>query len=281
MKPFFSIVIATYNFGRFLDDAIRSLLSQSCQDFELIVVDGGSTDSTLEIIRKYEDRIAWWVSEQDNGQSEAFNKGFSRANGIYLTWLNADDIMLPGALEAVKNKLKKTPNAGWVTGNFIRFRDSDKKIIQAEWGPHYVPTFLQGRHFPLMIFGPTTFWKKSIYDRIGGIDENLHYGMDTEYWWRLTVNGYKQIRVNKAVWAFRMHEGSKTAEFDDCKNSEEVKKKKNAEHNYTMKKHDVNVTWWGTLIIRVARIFDMSFLFRILRMKFIKGSYLNSIYDCM
>ena len=92
-KPLLSIVIANYNYGRFLEEAIQSVLSQSCNDYELIIVDGGSTDNSVEIIKKYEDKIAWWVSEKDKGQSDAFNKGFAHAKGKYLTWLNADDIL--------------------------------------------------------------------------------------------------------------------------------------------------------------------------------------------
>ena len=105
--PFFSIVIVNYNYGRFLEAAILSILNQSCVDYELIVVDGGSTDNSVDIIRKYKNSISWWCSEKDNGQSHAFNKGFAHANGRFLTWLNADDLLMPGTLAAAKKKLLK------------------------------------------------------------------------------------------------------------------------------------------------------------------------------
>ena len=291
MKPFFSIVIANYNFGRFLSPAIESIRKQSFRDFELIIVDGGSTDNSLEVIKKYakglppnvereEDEItpciSWWCSEPDGGQSAAFNKGFAHAKGKFLTWLNADDIMLPGALEAVWKKLQKAKNADWATGNFIRFRESDKVIIQAEWGPHYLPCCLQGRHFPLMIFGPTTFWRRSVYNKIGGIDETLHYGMDTEYWWRLTVNGYKQVRVNHDLWAFRMHEDSKTAEYGDHHNTEEVQKIKSSEYYYFIKKNGVDVRWWACYLIRLLRLLDFSYMRRMWRKVVLVGRKIES-----
>ena len=102
MSPFFSIVMANYNSGHYIERAIQSVLSQSCKDFELIVVDGGSSDESVDIIKKYTDKLSWWVSEPDKGQSDAFNKGFSHATGRYYTWLNADDLLLPNVLEKVK-----------------------------------------------------------------------------------------------------------------------------------------------------------------------------------
>lgn len=277
MKPYFSIVIANYNFGEFLPAAIQSVLSQSFQDFELIIVDGGSTDNSCDVIRNYAcgeqgRKITWWCSESDNGQSDAFNKGFAHATGKYLTWLNADDILMPNALKYVWEKLEKKSSADWATGNFIRFRDSDRIIIQAEWGPHLVPSFFQGRHFPLIIFGPTTFWKRSVYDKIGFIDESLHYGMDTEYWWRITVNGFKQVRVNHDLWAFRMHERSKTAEFGNHRNSTEVQKKKTSEYYYFIKKHKIDVKWWAQMLIRGLRLVDFSYFRRIWRQFFLVGT---------
>ena len=282
--PVISVVIANYNYGRFLDEAIQSVINQIGKDganradvvrpeeVELIVVDGGSTYDSVEIIKKYQDQIAWWVSEPDEGQSEAFNKGFAHAKGEYLTWLNADDLYLPGTLKMVIDVLRRHPHAAWATGNFMRFTELDRRIIQAEWGPHWLPSLFQGRHFPLMIFGPTAFWRRSVYDEIGGIDEKLHYGMDTEYWWRLTVNGYKQVRINHCCWAFRMHEQSKTAEFGTHRNSGGVQKKKTAEYYYFVEKHNVDVRWWGRVLIRLLRILDLSYFRRLWRKMFVVGT---------
>lgn len=286
--PFVSIVIANRNFGRYLGAAISSIEAQceslaTCVDgrnqlqlpngeaIEIIVVDGDSSDDSVAVIRKHAKSIAWWISEPDKGQSDAFNKGFSKARGKFITWLNSDDLYLPGTLVVVVETLKKHPDVDWATGNFLRFTESDHRIIQAEWGPRYLPFCFQNRHFPLMIFGPTAFWRRSVYQKLGGIDESLHYGMDTEYWWRLTVNGYKQVRVNHCCWAFRMHADSKTAEYGNHHNSDEVQKKKTAEYYYFVKKHHVEINRWAHLALRVWRILDGSYFVNLWRRFFVVG----------
>lgn len=273
--PFFSIIIATYNYGRFLEDAIVSVLKQSCQDFELIIVDGGSKDNTVDIIKKYDNHIAWWVSEPDKGQSDAFNKGFCHSHGKYLTWLNADDVYFPGALAAVKEKLLQHPGASWATGNFIRFRESDKRIIEAQWGPHYLPDFLQTFDSPLTIFGPTTFWSREVYQSIGELDLNCHYGMDTEYWLRIMKAGYKQVRVNHDIWAFRMHEDSKTAEYDSHKADEKTFKEKQKEKAYIRKKSGYKMSKGKRYLWVMSRILDLSAFIALYRRLFVVNSRLN------
>lgn len=272
--PFFSIVIATYNYGRFLTDAIESVLSQSCQDFELIIVDGGSKDNTLDVIKKYESRVAWWVSEPDKGQSDAFNKGFKHSRGKFLTWLNADDIYFPGALQAVKEKITKHPEAKWATGNFVRFRDSDKRIIEAQWGPHFLPSYLQSHDGPICIFGPTTFWSREIYEKIGDLDERLHFTMDTDYWIRIMNAGYRQVRINHDVWAFRMHEESKTAEFDSHNIDKEIVERISKEHRYIYEKSNYVPSKRKQTLFRLTRILDGSFIKKLYRNCFIKGTCL-------
>jgi len=210
--PFFSIVIVNYNYGRFLEEAILSVLSQSCQDFELIIADGGSKDNSVEVIRKYQKRLAWWCSENDRGQSHAFNKGFAQAKGRFLTWLNADDLLLPGTLSDAKRKLSKNPQAKWMTGNSFRFTPDDK-VVECRWGPWCMPSILQGSGAPLAVFGPTSFFGRELYLQVGGMDESLHYVMDTDLWIRFMAAGRRYIRLNRYCWAFRMHEMSKTAEY--------------------------------------------------------------------
>ena len=270
-NPFFSIVIATYNYGRFLADAIESVINQSCQDYELIVVDGGSNDNTIEVIHKYESFIAWWVSEPDSGQSNAFNKGFAHSKGKYLTWLNADDVYLPGTLESVKNKLVAHPEAEWATGNFLRFRDNDNVIIEAKWGPHFLPFFLQTPDCPLVIFGPTTFWSRKVYQEIGGLDESLHFAMDTDYWHRIVNRGYKQVRVNHCCWAFRMHINSKTAEFDNHFADERTITIKQKEAQYIIDKTHFKVSLFKKYTGYLMRLLDGSFFVFLYRKLFVVG----------
>lgn len=259
-EPILSIVIANYNYGRFLEDAIQSVVSQGVGgQIELIVCDGGSTDNSVRIIKKYADYISWWVSEKDNGQSDAFNKGFSRARGKYLTWLNADDIMPAGCLRRVLRELERHPECEWFTGNMFRFAQ-DGKIIEVPWGPHCLPQFLQSKGQPTAVYGPSTFFTKSLFERVGRMKVYQNFMMDTDLWMRFIVAGIKQRRINCFCWAFRMHEASKTAEFGDHKLSpeqrkrfEEERKRACAETGY--KRSPIN--HWA---IRFWRILDGSLL---------------------
>lgn len=260
-KPLLSIVIANYNYGRFLEEAIQSVLSQSCNDYELIIVDGGSTDNSVEIIKKYEDKIAWWVSEKDKGQSDAFNKGFAHAKGKYLTWLNADDILYRGAIKAILTALKKNPNCEWFTGNFFRF-DKSGNVLEIGWGPHYYPKWMQRRNSPLVVFGPSTIFAKDLWKRMGKIDIDMHLQMDTDMWTRFIVAGVKQQRICHFVWGFRMHEDSKTAEFGEHKISDEHARRFFKENASTFEKTGYKCSKFWRIVSLGMRVLDLSLLKR-------------------
>lgn len=286
MQPLLSIVIANYNYGRFLEEAIRSVLGQvdetmrlpSGEYIELIIVDGGSTDDSVEVIKKYADRLAWWCSEKDRGQSHAFNKGFSKASGRFLTWLNADDLLCPGALEELARKHKRFPACEWFTGNFFRFIDETGRVSEIGWGPHVYPSFLQRQHSPVVVFGPSSAFAKSLYDRVDGINEAFHFCMDTELWLRFMKLGVRQRRLNCFVYAFRMQKQSKTAEFGDHKipveermKFEDEKRRMYAETGYRPSRllHFVLLGW---------RCVDGSILrLLFLRRKFLGKNYLSVV----
>lgn len=277
-KPFLSIIIANYNFGHLLPATLDSILSQNCTDYEIIVVDGGSKDNSIDVIRKYEDMIAWWVSEPDTGQSNAFNKGFQHAKGRFLTWLNADDILLPGTVKAVKERITSNPDADWATGNLVRFRHSDGKIIESPWGPNILPGWLQGPGRVTIFFGPTTFWSRKAYDEIGPIDESLHLAMDVDYWYRLDMAGYKQVRVNHPCWGFRMHEESKTAEFDSHEKSAENRLKMQREKEYIIRKNNYHPSIFWRYTGLVARVIDCSIFKSVFNKIFLNGKKIQDVY---
>ena len=253
-RPLLSIVMANYNYGRFLEEAIRSVLAQNMGDkIELIICDAASTDNSVEIIKKYANGlppntqydewriqansqlktpssqlITWWCSEPDGGQSDAFNKGFSHATGDWLTWLNADELYADGCLRAFANLVEREKAAQWVTGNYVNFNDSDKIITHVTWGPHTSPSFLGNQHYPLAVFGSTSFWRREVYLKVGPIDEKLHYAMDMDYWARLVMAGYRQTRLNHYCWLFRDHDASKTV----GKQTDASWAKRNAENKY-------------------------------------------------
>jgi glycosyltransferase involved in cell wall biosynthesis len=120
-ETLFTIVIANYNHGKFIKEAISSVLRQSYSNYELFVIDAKSTDNSVSVIKSFDVKLDWWVSEKDSGQSDAFNKGFKRAKGEYLFWLNADDILLPNSLEIAANYILKNPKVNWIAANTVFF----------------------------------------------------------------------------------------------------------------------------------------------------------------
>lgn len=271
-KPLLSIVIANWNYGRFLEEAIRSILSQGMGDkVEIIICDAASTDNSVEVIKKFakglppntylsqpqpssSSSITWWCSEKDGGQSAAFNKGFSHARGEWITWLNSDDLYLPGTLTAFANLVEKKPKAEWITGNKVHFDSDSGRMVSVNWGPHCQPPLLRGNHAISAVFGPSTFFKKVLYERMGPIDERLHYAMDSAYWAKFTMAGVRQIRLNKLCWAFRDHTESKTvgiqtkAVADRRRGETELWRK---DTGYRFEVSFKNVWYWAWVLWRV------------------------------
>ncbi len=209
-QPLLSIVIANYNYGRFLEDAIRSVVTQDgFEECELIVVDGGSTDNSVDVIKKYTGRIAWWVSEKDKGQSDAFNKGFAQAHGRFGCWLNADDIMMPGAVTKFAKYVARHPKAEWVCGSSV-FTDGDLNVRGCSRCVQTWP-ILQRRFPSYAVNGPSSFFLLDNMKKVGGFDVVLRYTMDTDLWRRFVVAGIRPRFMKDYVWCFRVHEESKTS----------------------------------------------------------------------
>lgn len=207
MKPFFSIVLVNYNTGKYLEEAIQSVLGQDCNDYEFIVCDAGSTDNSLGILEKYKDKFAWWVSEPDKGQSDAFNKGFSHAKGEFYTWINADDLMLPGTLSAIKKNLESNSSCKWLAPNHI-FIDKNNLIVRCykiSSKPLYVYKYAS------IGICPSSFFHRDLYCQVGGFSLENHFAMDMDMWMKFLNMGYKYKRLNYWGWAFRLHEESKTS----------------------------------------------------------------------
>ena len=211
ISPILSIVIANYNYGRFLETAIRSVVEQDgFNRCELIVVDGGSTDNSVEVIKQYGDKISWWVSESDKGQSDAFNKGFARARGKYLTWLNADDVLLQGALRVIVDNMERYPNVQWFAGATAYLAD-DGAIKTATVPLGNVVPRLLGIPAWMRVSGPSSFFSRELFSRAGGFDVSLRYVMDIDLWMRFTNLGAKLKVMDRYLWGFRLHEESKTS----------------------------------------------------------------------
>jgi len=217
-----SIVMPSFNQARYVEAAIQSVLSQQYDDLEILFVDGGSTDGTMEIVEKYRDRLAYCVSEPDKGQSDALHKGFSRAKGEVLSWLNTDDLLLPGALKQVERSFSERPQQSWLLGNVV-WIDAEDRILRCWRGEGYTPGWMKLGLFAAG--GPSGFFKKELYERIGGLNLNLHYQMDTELWWRFAMAGERFHRLDGYTWALRLHEEAKVSGHMFADSNDEKQKK--------------------------------------------------------
>ncbi len=202
--PRITVVTPSFNQGHLIEETINSVLDQNYPNLEYIVIDGGSTDTTLEVIKKYEHKIDYWTSEPDGGQSEAINKGLRRATGDIVTWLNSDDLFLPDTLQAIP-ELFAAHNAALVHGKTILFGDGIKEQIKGAEETDLRVRYLSGMAFPQ----PSSFFKKSVLTEQGLLDESLHYGMDYDFVARIALN-YEIVKVDNILSKYRLHESSKS-----------------------------------------------------------------------
>ncbi|HVP21610.1 MAG TPA: glycosyltransferase family 2 protein [Anaerolineaceae bacterium] len=209
--PKVSIITPSYNQGRFIDASIWSVLTQDYPNIEYIIVDGDSKDETVEIIKKYQDRLAWWVSEKDKGHADALNKGFSHATGEILAWLNSDDIYFPGAVSEAVGFLLAHPEVGMVYGDANLIDDTGQTIGKFSSRQTDYKRMLEGSvHIPQA----TTFFRADLWRQVSPLDLSLFYSFDYDLWVRMAK--LKEIRYVPRMWAhFRIHDKGKTVLNDD------------------------------------------------------------------
>lgn len=178
-----SIITCSYQQGRYLDSTMRSVLEQENADVEYIVIDGGSRDESVDVIRRYEDRLHYWVSEPDDGQTDALIKGFKLATGDIMGWLCSDDLLLPGALALVSRYFEEHPEVDAVYGDSL-WIDGDGKFIRPkkEMGFRRL-AFLFDHNY---ISQPSMFWRRSLYEKVGGLDSRFNLAMDADLWDRFS-----------------------------------------------------------------------------------------------
>lgn len=208
-QPLVSVVTPSFNQAPYLEATICSVLEQAYPHVEYIVMDGGSTDGSLEIIRRYAHRLAYWTSEPDRGQADAINRGFGRATGDLLIWINSDDLLLPGALHSAAAAYRHNPES-LVLGDVTHFSDEHQYAHTAQQRAvtlaHLVAYWQPGWCWNQ----PGTFFPRLVWQRIGPLDEALRYTFDRDWMCRALAAGVSVTYLRTATAAFRLHAGSKT-----------------------------------------------------------------------
>jgi glycosyltransferase involved in cell wall biosynthesis len=260
--PIISVVTPSYNQADFLEETILSVLSQSYPNIEYIVMDGGSTDGSIEIIKRYSDRLDYWCSQPDNGQAEAIRRGFERATGDILCWLNSDDIFVPGALENVARFFEKHPSAEVLSAGAVII-DQAGEVFSVGKCVYSMGTRASLRRF--LYFGQagvpqcSTFWRRTAYREVDGIDPSFDFAMDLDLFTRLARRRtFSALR--KIVACYRIHPAAK---------SSTIKHVHNAELSRLQDHYNVSDRWsrpiwrlWYSFTFRLHRLF-LIFLWKV------------------
>lgn len=256
IQPLVTIVTPSFNQGRYLEQTILSVLQQDYPNIEYIIIDGASTDDSLNIIKKYENRLAWWISETDQGQSDALIKGFNKAKGKYLAWLCGDDILEPSMIRVSVTFLERYPNAVLSYGNRTRI-DAKGNIIG--FNKSYINNFLF--RFGLGLPQETVVFRKDIYDQVGGINLNLQMVMDYDLWCKFYKIG-TFLYIPAFLGRFRSHCQNKSTIFSSEIKEIGLKGKFTSEFKQVFKEHfnglfSMKIRRIAIFINSVTRIFLM------------------------
>ena len=264
-----TIVTPSYNQANFLERTILSVLNQNYPNLEYIIIDGGSTDGSVEIIKKYEKYLAYWVSEPDKGQADAINKGFRMATGDLVAWQNSDDVYLPSAFEKLVNTHKEKPDYDIYFGNVYLIDSQDKITREMRFHPFSVHHLI---YYDWNLSNQAVFWKRNIFEETGYL-QNLNVSFDWEWFIRLGMKEFKFCFIHDFLGGYRIHENSKLSLI---KNRENIKRQilgiygieYNSDNEFK-KKHKFKRTYYQVVRILYYIIQnDIPYLFHLLRLKF-------------
>jgi glycosyltransferase involved in cell wall biosynthesis len=210
--PLVSIVTPSFNQAPFLEKTIRSVIEQDYPRIEYIIVDGGSADGSVDIIKKYTDKISWWISEVDKGQTDAINKGFGRATGRILAWLNSDDTYEPGAVSAAAQYLQENPDVGMVYAD-CNFIDGKGQVIGKFSAAQ--TNYKRLRRGYVHIPQQTMFFRAGLWHAVGPLDSSFFFAMDYDLWTRIAARSEIKYMPGQTWANFRIHTSGKTIAADD------------------------------------------------------------------
>ena len=218
--PKISIITPSLNQGEFLEDTILSVLGQNYPNLEYIIMDGGSTDNSIDIIKKYETQLAYWISEKDKGQADALNKGFRKSTGDILAWINSDDMYMPNILKKITTIL--CPNElNIIYGQSIHTEYNDNRFKC--WGSNILNQESTDLTLIDYIIQPSTFWTREVWKKIGELNTEFHYGFDWEWYIRAKNAKINFIPINKTFSIYRIHNKHKTGDGSPKRMEEIIK----------------------------------------------------------
>jgi glycosyltransferase involved in cell wall biosynthesis len=257
-----SVVVPSYNSEVFIEECLKSIEREAQAGVEFILVDGASSDGTMEIVNQYSHLFSHVISEKDNGQSDAFNKGFKLAKGKYLTWLNSDDVLCSGVVKRAVEELSASKK-DWLVANSVYLDENGSVTRCCRSGGFEHFSVKRGL---LNVFGPSTFFSKQLFEELGELAEDYHFCMDTEYWWRIVASGRDYERMNLYFWGLRLHSAAKTANvllLNECPPAMVAEREKIASKYYP----SVSPEMRG-VAVKLARVW-----------RILNTSYIRSIWD--
>jgi len=274
-KPLVSIVTPSYNQGNFIEDTILSVKRQNYPNIEHIIVDGGSTDNTLEILKKYDDKYNMcWISEPDGGQSDAVNKGFEMAKGDIIGWLNSDDVYFSTTVFShVVEEFAKRPEVDVIYGNLVAINEENLILGIRRLNPWFIYKILLLANF---IPEPSTFLKRDVIKE-HKIDISLDLVMDYEYWLRLVNDGFRFKYTNKLLSAIRLYPNTKT---NSRKNEMKIESRK-VQEQYGLELNPLNCLYrlFDLIYLRLLRIYAGKTLISIFRSPSEQNLAFNAKFD--
>ena len=266
--PKISIITPSYNQDQFLEETIQSVLSQNYPNIEYIIIDGGSTDNSVDIIKKYEKSLAFWVSEKDNGQTYAINKGLKMCSGDIIAYINSDDIYMVGAFEYIAKFFNENPKYDMVYGDCYIINENSKVIRKKlELDFDYLMGCFIG--FGIIIPQPTVFFARAVFEKIGFFNEKYNYAMDAEYWARIATVS-KIEHISKYLASFRVHTASKTKIH-----LQETNNRYSEESIQLIRKSYENLMISNIISFRYSFIIRKIYRIKRILVKFIKGFYFD------